>query len=73
MVESRMVFLPEGLAGGAGLPDWDLADLYASPDDPKIAADSTAVAEGAKAFAARYQGKLAGLSGAELAAAVGEY
>ena len=74
MVESRMARYPEGLSGSAAaLPDWDLRDLYASPGDPKIAADSAATEDGAKAFFARYQGRLAGLSGAELADAVGDY
>jgi oligoendopeptidase F len=74
MVESRMAHYPEGLSGGpAGLPDWDLRDLYASPADPRIAADCKATEEAAKAFAARYQGKLAELSGGELARAVNDY
>ena len=74
MVKSRMVHYPEGLSGGAAaLPDWDLSALYASPDDPRIMADSKATEEAAKRFAARYQGRLDGLSGTELAEAVGEY
>ena len=74
MVESRMAHHPEGLAGESStLPDWDLRDLYASPDAPRIKADSQAAEESAKAFAARYQGKLAGLPGAVLAEAVAEY
>jgi oligoendopeptidase F len=74
MVESRMAHHPEGLSGGAAaLPDWDLSALYASPDDPRIAADSDATDAAAQAFAARYQGKLTTLPGAALAAAVQEY
>jgi oligoendopeptidase F len=74
MVESRMARHPEGLSGGAAaLPDWDLRDLYSSPDDPRIAADTDTTEEAAKLFTARYQGRLDGLSGAELAVAVGEY
>ena len=54
MVESRMARHPEGLSGGtAALPDWDLCDLYASPDDPRIAADTDATEEAAKLFTAR--------------------
>ena len=55
------------------LPAWDLSDLYAGPDCPALAADLTQAETGAAAFAARYQGKLAGFSGAELAQAVAEY
>ncbi|MDE8344539.1 MAG: oligoendopeptidase F, partial [Acidocella sp.] len=66
---------PEGVSSGAAasLPSWDLADLYAAPTDPRIEADLKAVQEGAERFAAAYQGKLAGLSGAALAQAISEY
>ncbi|WP_183265090.1 M3 family oligoendopeptidase [Acidocella aromatica] len=75
MTETKMARHPDGLAGGTGgtLPDWDLRDLYASPEDPRIAADLAATQARAEAFSARYAGQLAGLSGAELAEAVGEY
>jgi oligoendopeptidase F len=74
MVERRMTHHPEGLAGEpAALPAWDLRDLYAGPDDPRIATDSQATDEAAKSFTTRYQGKLAGLTGAALADAVSEY
>lgn len=56
----------------AGLPRWDLSALYVSMDDPALTRDLAEAEKNAKAFAARYQGKLAGLSGATLAAAIAE-
>lgn len=56
----------------AGLPRWDLSALYVSMDDPTLTRDLAEAEKNAKAFAARYQGKLAGLSGAALAAAIAE-
>ncbi|MFT8597271.1 M3 family oligoendopeptidase [Acetobacter orientalis] len=56
----------------AGLPRWDLSALYVSMDDPALTRDLAEAEKNAKAFAARYQGKLAGLSGAALAAAIAE-
>jgi oligoendopeptidase F len=54
-------------------PTWDLGDLYASPDDPRIEAD-LAWAEGeAQALARDHQGKLAELSGDALAAMLERY
>ena len=74
MVESRMARHPEGLSGGAAaLPDWDLRDALRQPGRPKDCCRLQATEEAAKAFASRYQGKLAGLPGSELAAGVGEY
>jgi oligoendopeptidase F len=55
------------------LPEWNLADLYASPADAKFAADMKAGEAQVQAFAAAYKGKLAGLSGDALAAAVADY
>jgi oligoendopeptidase F len=55
------------------LPEWNLADLYASPDAPEFAADLAAGERDAKAFAERYRGKLAGFSGEALGAALREY
>jgi oligoendopeptidase F len=74
MIETRLARHPEGLSGGAAaLPDWNLNDLYAGPQDARIGADLAAAQEGAQAFAARYQGQLAAMSGAELAGALAEY
>jgi oligoendopeptidase F len=64
-------------AGGADalgpLPEWRLEDLYAGPDDPAMAQDLKAAADEARAMAADYEGKLAGLDGDALAQAVGRY
>jgi oligoendopeptidase F len=55
------------------LPAWDLSDLYRAPDAPEVEADFGAADQKARAFAAAYAGKLAGLSGAALAAAITDY
>jgi len=57
----------------AGLPSWDLSDLYPAPDSAAVEADFAAAERGATAFAAQYQGKLAALSGAALGAAIAEF
>ena len=65
---------PETASPEAGaLPIWDLSDLYPGPDDPRVTADLDAAAAAARAFAAGFAGRLASLSGAELAAAIAEY
>lgn len=55
------------------LPAWDLSDLYPGPDSPVLTADLDRAEKDAAAFAATYEGGLAGLTGAELASAVAEY
>ena len=55
------------------LPEWNLADLYASPGDPAFAADLKRGETEARRFADAYKGKLAGLSGEDLAQAVKSY
>ncbi len=55
------------------LPEWNLADLYAAPDDPALENDLVDAATRAKAFAERYRGRLAGLDGHALGNAIGEY
>jgi len=52
---------------------WDLGDLYASPEDPRIEADLANAAEGAKRFAAAHRGRVATHSAGALAAALDEY
>ncbi|HYZ34889.1 MAG TPA: M3 family oligoendopeptidase [Crenalkalicoccus sp.] len=59
--------------GGAGLPSWDLSDLYRAPDDPALAADLDRAEADAKAFAGQHAGTLAGLAGDALAAAIVQY
>lgn len=58
---------------GAENVRWDLSDLYAAPDDPQLAADMEQTRTLAKEFAAKYRGRVAGLSAAELAQALGEF
>jgi oligoendopeptidase F len=48
-------------------PAWNLGDLYASPEDPRIEEDLTACAGTAAALEADFKGKLALLSGDALA------
>jgi oligoendopeptidase F len=51
---------------------WDLSDLYAGVDDPRIEADLAGAIAAAQAFAKRYRGRVASLDAAGLAAAVDE-
>lgn len=55
------------------LPEWNLADLYASPEAPEFAADMKKGEALARAFAEKYRGKLAQLDGEALAGALREY
>ncbi len=55
------------------LPEWNLADLYASPEAPEFAADMKKGEDLSRAFAENYRGKLASLGGAELAQALKDY
>ncbi|MCP4868206.1 MAG: M3 family oligoendopeptidase [Proteobacteria bacterium] len=45
---------------------WDLSDLYAGPDDPKLAADLQSARDQTAAFAQQWRGGLKTASGAEL-------
>jgi oligoendopeptidase F len=55
------------------LPEWNLADLYTAPDSAAFKDDMQKGEAEAKAFAKKYKGKLAKLSGAELADALKTY
>jgi oligoendopeptidase F len=55
------------------LPEWDLSDLFPSRDGPETKAEIEALEGQAKGFDADYAGKLAGLSGSQLAGAVRRY
>ncbi len=55
------------------LPSWDLSDLYPAPDSPAIEADLALTQIEADMFAGDYAGKLAALSGAELARAMARF
>ena len=59
--------------GLGGLPEWDLRDLYASPEAPEVARDLDWLDAEAAGFAADYQGKLATLDAAGLLACVRRY
>ena len=61
------------LQATAELPVWDLRDLYPATDSPELAADLDRADQLARDFAAAHAGKLASHSGAELAAAIGQY
>ncbi|WP_424134193.1 M3 family oligoendopeptidase [Roseomonas chloroacetimidivorans] len=67
--EARIGAIPAGEA----LPEWDLRDLYARPDDPKLLGDLDDAERAAQAFEAKHAGKLASLSGDALEAALREY
>jgi oligoendopeptidase F len=61
-------------AGGLGkLPDWDLTDLYPSPDAPEFARDMAWLESECAAFAAKYEGKLADLDAGAMLACVQAY
>ncbi|MDO6590261.1 oligoendopeptidase F [Loktanella sp. D2R18] len=55
------------------LPEWDLTDLYASPDAPELIRDLAWLDTECAAFAADYAGKLATLEAAGLLQAVQRY
>jgi oligoendopeptidase F len=64
----------ESLDLGA-MPEWNLADLYASPKDPAVERDLSRMAVDARTIKDRYQGKLVGMGrdGTALAGAVKAY
>ena len=55
------------------LPEWNLADLYASPEAPEFAADMRRGEDLSRAFAEKYKGKLEALSGEDVAQALRDY
>ena len=55
------------------LPEWDLSDLYASPEAPEFKRDLDWLEEHCAAFAKDYEGKLAGLSASEMLECVLRY
>src|SRR5262245_16285507 len=67
-----------GVPGLGSLPEWNLADLYAGLDDPRIKRDLDRGAAESLAFERDYKGKLAALAdapeaGAALAEAIKRY
>ena len=59
-------------ATGAEGVEWDLADLYEGPDDPRVQGDLERAVADARAFRERYHGHVGKLSAAELADATAE-
>jgi len=55
------------------LPEWDLGDLYPSPDAPELERDLAVAAADAQAFEAAYAGKLAEVSGDVFGEAIARY
>ena len=55
------------------LPEWDLSDLYESPDAPELKRDMDWLEEACASFAADYEGKLAGLDAAAMLECVLRY
>ena len=55
------------------LPEWDLGDFYAAPGAPQVAKDFTRLESLCRDFHAKYEGRVIGLSGGELAKAISEY
>ncbi|HCP00555.1 MAG TPA: oligoendopeptidase F [Rhodospirillaceae bacterium] len=71
-----LILAPEGSPARTKcekLPEWDLTDLFRSPDSPELAATLAGARKDAKAFEKRYKEKLADLDGDALAAAIAEY
>lgn len=52
---------------------WDLSDLYASADDPKLRTDKENLLSKAEQFSEKYRGKVAGLSPADFNEMLQEY
>jgi oligoendopeptidase F len=55
------------------LPEWDLRDLYESPDAPEVGRDLADVTAAGTAFEAAYKGRLAGLDAGAMLQAVREF
>jgi oligoendopeptidase F len=55
------------------LPEWDLGDLYPGMRSAELERDFASANDGAEAFKTNYEGKLAALSGADLARALVEF
>src|SRR5439155_1149395 len=62
-----------GRAMSAAGVSWDLATLYAGPDDPSLETDLREAQRAADDFGVRYRGRVATLAPDELAVAIAEY
>jgi oligoendopeptidase F len=56
-----------------GLPEWNLSDLYPAPDSSELQRDLARAAAAADTFEQAHKGRVAGLDGAALGAAVAAY
>jgi oligoendopeptidase F len=65
--------MPDTTKTGAEGVTWDLGDLYASVSDPRLDADLDGADARADAFAAKYRGRVAGLSAKQMAELLAEY
>ena len=70
LISKRMTTIEQT---GAEEVAWDLSDLYASGDDPRIESDFAEAEAATAAFRDRTYGKVATLSATELADAINEY
>lgn len=61
---------PGGASAFGALPEWDLTDLYSSPEAPEIARDFEWLEQECAAFARDYQGNLAALDATGMLACV---
>lgn len=64
---------PNAMPDLGTLPEWDLSDLYPSPDSAELAKDLDTLERDAKAFHGKYNGRLADLPGDAFGAAIEEY
>ncbi len=68
--EGSMAATPHGVQA---LPSWNLADLYAAPDSPAIEGDLAQADAAAQAFQQANAGRLAELSGRDLASSMEKF
>ncbi len=75
LTQPRPVFDASTAAGGglAGLPEWDLSDLYTAEDAPELTRDMGWLETACTGFAADYEGKLATLDAAAMLACIHRY
>ncbi|NNE79118.1 MAG: M3 family oligoendopeptidase [Silicimonas sp.] len=62
-----------GVSQFGDLPEWDLSDLYSSPDAPELKRDMEWLEKACAGFASDYEGKLAGLDAAAMLTCVEAY
>ena len=76
---ARVLAPSDATAGAASelgdLPEWNLADLYSSPDAPEVETDLAAASKAASSIKEKFQGKFDEVAkdGAKLAEAIKAY